>query len=260
MRKDIFKKDFDEKFYNIFHRKLIPFFNQTVRIKMILLALIIILLTAFYFFQDAKECPEIECPDFKCDPCPQYEEKTCPEPKCPAPKVETKNIYNYVCADGTIVKDEKGCDLTIDYLYKCRNGSIFSDPIFCEQQMPELGEFSNTQDGIGISIDAEKYEPEHDWGGFMTKLDYTIINNGSSVILPKIELRLYNDNDSQSKKTFSREVIYVNQTLNPGEWIISESPLYEQYAFTNILTLVVRDSLPNNQNKILVITSKNVTD
>jgi len=169
---------------------------------LILLILITASLVGFeYIKPDASETPtgnvilEQECPECAC------EETECETDcsLCPIKtKVETKNVIYYSCPGGELVKD-------LDE---------------CESHLPDVSEeYSGTVEGVTLEINDIEFEKDGEDSGFVTGVTYTIINKGDVPIVPKIEVKVYDEWTLKVKKSVANKVLIPEIVVNPNDYV-----------------------------------------
>jgi len=137
-----------------------------------------------------QECPECVCEEEECEPdCDLCPIKT---------KIETKETIKYECNDGDIVTDLDDC--TADF--------------------PDVDEdYSGTVEGVTLAIDNIEYEKDDEDSGFVTRVDYTIINKGDIPIVPKVEVKVYEEWTLKVSKTVANKELIPEVVLKPNEYI-----------------------------------------
>ncbi len=137
-----------------------------------------------------QECLECVCEQEDCETdCNLCPIKT---------KVEIKNIIYYKCPSGELVNDLDEC---IDIL---PNVSI---------------EHSGTVEGVTLVIDNVEFEEDDEDSGFVTRVDYTIINQGEFPIVPKIEVKVYDEWTLNVKKSVANKVLIPEIVVNPNDYV-----------------------------------------
>jgi len=196
------------------------------------------------------ECTEERCSAFIRD-CPTCTGETI---------TKTTTVFNYVCFDGRIVSDEDECGTRDAVKYVCPNGIIVEDKASCESATIEItSDNANTDNDVTLSIDDVEYEIKGDDWATITKIDFTIMNQGDKRIFPKVFVRTYFDNDTIQKKTFTREEIVVEDVLGKNEWIKQSAEMHLSLKLGQTLNIMARDYL-HTPSKILVTTSMNITE
>jgi len=177
-----------------------------------------------------QECPECVCegaelgaecePD--CDLCPV---KT---------KVETQNVIYYECPGGTLVKD-------LDE---------------CESNLPEVPEeYSGTVEGVTLIINNIEYEQDEEDSGFVTRVDYTIINKGDISIVPKIEVKVYEEWTLNVKKSIANKVLFPEVAINPNDYITRKDRVRIYFkGEEQTVRLLLVNRLPKIESEVLAVT------
>ena len=172
-----------------------------------------------------QECPEPpeeqEC-ETDCDLCPI---KT---------KIETKNIIRYQCSNEEIVEDLDDC----------------------EDTFPDVSEeYSGTVEGITLAIDNIDYEKDEEDSGFVTEVKYTIINKGDLPIVPKIEVKVYEEWNLKAKKMVANKVINPEVVLKPGDYVQRKDRVRIYFnGEEQTLRLLLVDSLPSIEREVIAVT------
>jgi len=122
---------------------------------------------------------ESKCPECVCEQTGAECEQDCD--LCPIKtKVETKNIIYYKCPSGALVEDLEECTSILPNV---------------------TTEDSGTVEGVTLVIDDVEYEKDQEDSGFVTAVEYTIINKGDYPIIPKIEVKVYEEWTLKVKKS-----------------------------------------------------------
>jgi hypothetical protein len=175
---------------------------------------------------ECPECPECICENAECEPdC-----STCPVKT----KIEKEEIIYYSCPDGTLVEDMDDC----------------------EENFPDIEEeYSGTVEGITLAIDNIEIEEDEDDSGFVTRVDYTIINKGDLTIVPKIEVKVYEEWTLKVKKSVANKEIYPEVAVKPNEYVQRQDRvrIYFQ-GEQQTLRLLLVDRLTKIENEILAVT------
>ena len=205
---------------------------------LILLIIITLSISGFeYIKPDSIESPtgqvtlEQECPESKCEE--QECEIDCD--LCPIKtKIETKNIIKYQCSNEEIVEDLDDC----------------------EDSFPDVSEeYSGTVEGITLSIDYIEYEEDEVDSGFVTEVEYTIINKGDLPIVPKIEVKVYEEWNLKSKKSIANKVINPEVVLKPGDYVQRKDRVRIYFdGEEQTLRLLLVDSLPSIEREVIAVT------
>ena len=206
------------------------------RIPMNILLLLIILTLSIIGFQSLnpniptgqvvleQECPESVCEEQEpdCDLCPI---KT---------KVETKETIRYKCPSGDIVEDLDDC---LD-------------------QLPEIPEDnSGTVEGVTLVIDNIEYEKDEEDSGFVTKVGYTIINKGDLPVVPKLEVKVYEEWSLKVSKSVANKVINPEIVVMPKDYVQREDRVRIYFSGKEqTLRLLLVDSLPTIEQDIVAVT------
>lgn len=166
-------------------------------------------------------CEEKEC-ETNCDLCPI---KT---------KVETKNVIYHSCPGGKLVEDLNDC---INYL-------------------PNVsGEYSGTVKGITLAIDNIEYEKDEENSGFVTRVDYTIINKGKSPIVPKLQVKVYEEWTIKVKAAPPNKEIDPEIVVNPNDYVKRQDRIRIYFkGEEQTLRLLLIDALPDPDKEVLAVT------
>lgn len=212
------------------------------RIPMNILLLLIIIslsIVGFEYMQPDKTADtptgnlvlEQQCPECICEE--KQAEQNCE--LCPVKtKVETKNVFYYTCPAGEIVKD----------LEECKN------------YFPNVsGESSGTVEGITLAIDNIEFEKDEEDTGFVTRVDYAIINRGEFPIVPKIEVKVYDEWTLKTKKAVANKVINPEIVVNPNDYVKRQDRVRIFFnGREQTVRLLLVDSLPTIEREIVAVT------
>ena len=136
-----------------------------------------------------EECVETEC---------ECEEENCSEldcSECPS-QVERVNVIYYTCPSGKIVNESSECS---------------SLPIELTSSDYEASQ------GVLLAINNVDYEVTGNNTGRIKRINYTIINQGSFNVLPRIEVKVYKLWDSDISLA---KAIMIEDILGYNDWII----------------------------------------
>jgi len=176
-----------------------------------------------------EECPACVCEEVSSEEC----EQDCD--LCPIrTKVEKENVIYYSCPGGELVTDLEEC----------------------EDNMPELpNEYVGTVEGVSLIIDNIEYEKDEEDSGFVTRVDYTIINKGDLPLVPKLEAKVYKEWTLKVKKTVANKVINPEIVVNPGEWLSRKDRVRIYFkGEEQTLRLLLVDSLPTIERDVVAVT------
>jgi len=216
----------------------------TTRFPMTLLFLIIIIVLSIVGFEylqpDGMESItgnvilEEECPACVCEEAVSEEcETDCA--LCPIrTKVEKEEIIRYQCFKGGVVDELKEC----------------------EEGLPDIpDEYVGTVEGVTLIIANIEYEEDGDDSGFVTRVDYTIINKGDLPLVPKLELKVYEDWTLKVKKTVANKVINPEIVVNPGEYVTRRDRVRIYFkGEEQTLRLLLVNSLPTIEQDVVAVT------
>lgn len=87
---------------------------------------------------------------------------------------------------------------------------------------------SESRNGFTIALDAFEYELYDGWGK-VTRINFTIVNNGDHVISPIVLVDVY---DLDYNGAYRSPYVKVETTLAPGEFVVM--PAYVDVSFTNL--------------------------
>ena len=178
-----------------------------------------------------KECPVEECPECL------YEETEC-EQDCSLCPIKTK-----------VEKQE------IIY-YKCPSGDLVEDLDDCEDNFPEVDtESSGTVEGITLSIDNIEYEEDEDDSGFVTRVDYTIINQADVPVVPRLEIKVYEEWNLKVKKNPANKKLDPEIVVSPGEYAQRKDAARIYFdGKEQTLRLLLVDTLPDPDTEVVAVT------
>lgn len=223
-------------------RLLKAIFLTRIPMNILLLLLIIILsVISFEYLQPdtTEETPtgnvilEQECPEPICEEQPELDCNLCPVKT----KVETQNVIYYKCPGGALVENLDEC---INFL-----------PNVSEEQ-------SGTVEGITLAIDNVEYEKDEEDSGFVTRVDYTIINKGEFPIAPKIEVKVYEEWTLKVKAAVANKVINPEIVVNPNDYVKRQDRVRIYFkGKEQTVRLLLVDSLPTIERDIVAVT-KNI--
>ena len=173
--------------------------------------------------QECQECicEEKEC-ETDCDSCPI---KT---------KVETKNVV----------------------YYKCPDESLVTDLVDCESNFPEIpSENAGTVEGVTLIIDNIEYEEDEEDSGFVTRVDYTIINKGDFPLVPKIEVKVYEEWTLKAKKAVANKVVNPEIVVNPNDYVKRQDRVRIFFkGKEQTVRLLLVDSLSTIEREVVAVT------
>src|SRR3989338_878041 len=137
--------------------------------------------------------------------CPVCEEKVCPELNCSTcpSQVEKQNVIYYRCSNGMIVNKSSDCKVTLP--------TITSDAVA-------------TVDDVTLSIDGIDYEIAGNDTAYIKRINYTIINQRDSQIIPKIDVRVYTTFSYALLAEPPQKTIKLTNVLDKDDWIIESQP------------------------------------
>ncbi|MBW2974503.1 hypothetical protein KY366_02190 [Candidatus Woesearchaeota archaeon] len=183
-----------------------------------------------------QECPTCVCEEKVC------EEKVCEEKECETDcslcpiktKVETNNIIYYKCQAGALVKDLEECDSHLPNVSK---------------------EYSGTVEGVTLAIDNIEYEKDEEDSGFVTRVDYTIINKGEFPVVPKIQVKVYKEWSLKVKKDPPNKILDPEIVVNPNDYVRREDRVRIYFkGEEQTLRLLLADCLPDPDREVLAVT------
>lgn len=171
-----------------------------------------------------QQCPECICEEKEpdCDLCPI---KT---------KVEKENIIYYSCPVGKLVEDLNDC---VNYL-------------------PNVSEeYSGTVEGVTLTIDNIEYEKDEEDSGFVTRVDYTIINKRKKPIVPKLQVKVYQEWTLKVKAAPPNKEIDPEIVVNSNDYTKRQDTVRIYFiGEEQTLRLLLIDALPDPDKEILVVT------
>jgi len=214
------------------------------RIPMNVLLLLVIIGTTIIGFNylqpggtpTGKVILEQECPECICEESEETEcESDCS--LCPIKtKVETIELVKYQCPSGDIVEDLEEC----------------------EESFPEVPEESSaTVEGITFFIDDVEFEKDDEDSGFVTAVKYTIINKGGLPIVPKIEVKVYEDWTLNVKKSVANKVVNPEIVVNHNEYVTRKDRVRIYFnGEEQTVRLLLVNSLPTIEQDIVAVTEE----
>lgn len=177
-----------------------------------------------------QQCPECICEEKECETEGKQACDLCPIKT----KVETKNIIYYKCLHGALVENLDDC---INYL-------------------PNVSEeYSGTVEEVTLAIDNIEIEKDEEDSGFVTRVDYTIINRGEFPIVPKIEVKVYEEWTLKVKKLVANKVINPGIVVNPNDYVKRQDRVRIFFkGKEQTVRLLLVDSLPTIEREIVAVT------
>ncbi|MBW2989016.1 hypothetical protein KY358_01725 [Candidatus Woesearchaeota archaeon] len=178
-----------------------------------------------------QACPEQACPECIC------EEAEC-ETDCDLCPVKTK-----------VEKEEV-------ILYKCPSGTVVEDLEDCKSHLPDVSkEYSGTVEGVTLAIDNIEFEKDEEDSGFVTRVDYTIINEGDFPIVPKIQVKVYQEWTLKVKKNPANKIIDPEIVVNPNDYVKRKDRVRIYFkGEEQTLRLLLADSLPDPDTEVVAVT------
>ncbi|MBW2991943.1 hypothetical protein KY345_01860 [Candidatus Woesearchaeota archaeon] len=180
------------------------------------------------------KCPSCqECPILNESECPECEECICEEPE---PQKELRVVSTYVCRDGTIAGDPKDCDIKEELMqkYVCDDGTVVDNAEDCIEELVLDTEYQKQENDLLLAINNIEYEMKGDDWGTITSVDYAVKNFVDDPILPHIQIRVFDVNDSLTSTAETRETIKVQKTLEKDEFVQDTEDVYVSFKGTNI--------------------------
>ncbi len=172
------------------------------------------------------ECPECVCEDTEC-------EQDCG--LCPIKtKIEKEEVIRYQCSDGGVVDELEEC----------------------EKDFPDIDEeYSGTVSGVTLSIDNIEYDKDEDDSGFVTRVDYTIINKGDFPIVPKVQVKVYEEWNLKVKKAPANKVIDPEIVVNANDYVKRKDRVRIYFkGEEQTLRLLLVDALTDPDIEVLAVT------
>lgn len=168
-----------------------------------------------------EECPELECPE-----CTEFDCSTCP----------TDTKFYYICPSGIIVEESSECKAVMP--------TITSD-------------FVSTADGVTISIDDVDYTFYSDDTGYISKINYTILNQGNKKIKPKIRIKVYEKWTSEVASASPQKTISFKDYLDEEDWIIRSDTMKINFEGSEqTIRLLLQDDSVSPAEDIVAVTRK----
>ena len=139
-----------------------------------------------------------------------------------------------VCQECSVCENTTcpSCEEQIIYRYRCPSGAIVDDSNDCSSlvSIPEIkSAYKKESDGITLSIDGIKVEFNSDnKTGYIKQVNYTIINQGSSELSPKIEVRTYKEWDYTVRAEPPQKLLKpedIKMSIGVNEWVMKSSPV-----------------------------------
>jgi len=163
------------------------------------------------------ECEEVECPAVDCSDCPK--------------EIERINVIYYTCPDGKIVNESNLCSgLPLEL-----TSSDFE-----------------TSQGILLAINNVDYEITGNDTGRIKRINYTIVNQGSFNLLPRVEVKLYKE---WGPDVSLAKAIMIEDILGYNDWIIrADSSNIHFRDFDQTIRLELINKL--NDESIVAVTKK----
>ncbi len=201
----------------------------------VILVIIIASVGTFFLKPDVVlECEEIICPECQ-EPeiCVCEDDGECPELDCSfCPCEQEVYEYRYVCPRGGIVNDTKDCI----------------------GNLPELDpQYSSSSKGVSLSLDAVSYYLDN--GTLRIKqINYTIINQGSDPIFPKVGVKMYETYTSKVKTAAFLRTFKSDEILDVNDWVIvSESTNIAVLPDKETIRLELIDTTPDPDQDITLV-------
>ncbi|MEA2038158.1 MAG: hypothetical protein U9O94_11730 [Nanoarchaeota archaeon] len=172
------------------------------------------------------ECPACVCEEQEC-------EQDCD--LCPVKtKIEVEEKIYYVCSDGEKVEDKDECVV----------------------EFPDVpDDHSGTVEGVTLIIDNIEYEEEDEGEGFVTRVDYTIINKGEFPVVPKIQVKVYEDWSINAKKASPNKVLDPEIVVGTNDYVERKDRvrIYFQ-GEEQTLRLLLVDALSDPDSDVVAVT------
>ena len=174
---------------------------------------------------------------------------SCPETSCPA-CIQQECIQDCsLCATKTKVEAIESVKI------RCDDGSLVNENEACSLNFPEVDDLtSGTVSGITLSIDDVEFEKNKDDDGFVTAVEYTIINQADYPIVPRIEIKVYKEwtstirNGDPNKHLILETVVPANSYVQRKD----AARIYFKGKQQNVRLLLV-DALPNKDEDIVAV-------
>jgi len=140
--------------------------------------------------------------------------------------------------------------------YKCPHGKIVNNLEECEKYFPDVSEeYSGTVSGITLAIDDIKYERDENNSGFVNRIDYTIINKGEPPIVPKIQVKVYEEWSLKVKAASPNKVIDPEIVVNANDYVQRKDDVRIYFkGGEQTLRLLLINTLPDPDVEVLVVT------
>jgi hypothetical protein len=116
-------------------------------------------------------------------------------------------------------------------------------------------EYSGTVEGITLAIDNIELEKDEETTGFVTGVEYTIINKGEFPIVPKIQVKVYEDWTLKAKKAPANKVLSPEIVVSPNDYVKRQDRVRIYFrGEEQTLRLLLIDSLTDPDTEILAVT------
>ncbi|MBI2140018.1 hypothetical protein HYU14_03775 [Candidatus Woesearchaeota archaeon] len=100
--------------------------------------------------------------------------------------------------------------------FQCADGRVEESLNDCRIEFPDFEKrYSSTANDITLSIDGISFEKDSEDRGVITRIDYTIINEGESPVVPKLAIKVYPEWSSKVKKADPNKVIDLQSVISP---------------------------------------------
>lgn len=125
------------------------------------------------------------------------------------------------CAVCTECEECPVCEGRIVYRYRCSDGRIVDESSECEIAAPDL-DTENKAEANGITLAVTGIEQDQI---SITKINYTIINQGNDKIQPVIIIKVYDEWSSEVIESSPKKTIRFTEPLEQDDWIIRSDTL-----------------------------------
>ncbi|HZX44502.1 MAG TPA: hypothetical protein VFF28_02350 [Candidatus Nanoarchaeia archaeon] len=208
--------------------------TASIPMNFLLLAVIIFISVASFEYFEPEELPvgDVVLEPVDCEPV--YLES---KPDCNLCPIKTK------------------IEQTTKTVYRCPHGETVEDLDDCKFFLPNVSALpSGVVDGITLAIGSIQFEDDGAQGGFVTAVEYTIINQGKAPIVPKLEVKTYDEWTLKAKKSEPNKVIIPEIVINPGDFVkrTDKVRIYFEGDKQTVRLLLV-DSLPAIEKDIIAV-------
>jgi hypothetical protein len=181
-------------------------------------------------------------------------EKKCPECICEAQEItaqqEECELDCSLCPVKTKIEKEEMI------YYKCRNGELVTNLDDCTFEYPDVPEESSgTVEFITLAIDNVEIDDDDEESGFVTRIDYTIINKGDLPLVPKLEVKVYDEWNNKVRAALPNKVIEPEIVVNENDYVQRKDSVRIYFkGKEQTVRLLLIDTLPKTDQEIVAVT------